>query len=164
MVKAWYLVYTKPRQERIAQEHLMRQHYHTYLPHIQVHRRRQQAYQLLIEPMFPRYLFIHLDEQNDNWGPIRSTRGVVTLVRFGGVAAKIPTDLIQILQQRENELNTVKKNKAIFQIGDEVCILDGVMAGYKGIFAAKSGAKRVTILLDIVGKAMRVEMPIDSIG
>lgn len=164
MDKAWYLVYTKSRRECVAQEHLVRQNYHTYLPYLQVHRRRHGVYQLFTEPMFPRYLFIYLDEQNDNWGPIRSTRGVTSLVRFGGMPAKIPVDLIQVLQQRENMFKLVKNDTDFFQIGDEVQILDGVMAGYKGIFAAKSGAKRVTILLDIVGKTMRVEVPIDSIG
>lgn len=36
-----------------------------------------------MESLFPGYLFIQLDQLNDNWHPIRSTRGVNQLVTFG---------------------------------------------------------------------------------
>ena len=71
---AWYLLYSKPRQEGVAVENLKRQGYETYLPLVRTRRRRQGQYVSLVEPMFPRYLFIHLSDQTDNWGPIRSTR------------------------------------------------------------------------------------------
>ncbi len=158
---SWYLIYTKPRQERTAEENLQRQNYQTYLPWMQRHQRRLGRYTWVKEPVFPRYLFILLDSENDNWGPIRSTRGVSTLVRFGGVPAKVPTDFIQFLQNN-SQLDSEKKAPE-FRPGDSVQILDGVMAGYAGIFEAKSGAKRVTLLLDVVGKATRVEVSADSI-
>ena len=66
----------------------------------------------------------------------------------------------------ENEKNTGAMTKSIpeFKRGENVQILDGVMAGYQGIFEAKTGAKRVTVLLNIVNKTMKVEVPIDSVG
>ena len=48
--------------------------------------------------MFPRYLFIQLDRENDNWMPIRSTIGVQNLVQFGGIAARVPDNLISDLR------------------------------------------------------------------
>ena len=89
-VLAWYLLYSKPRQEGVAVENLKRQGYETYLPLIRTRRRRQGQYVSLVEPMFPRYLFIHLSDQTDNWGPIRSTLGVSGLVRFGDLPAQVP--------------------------------------------------------------------------
>jgi hypothetical protein len=87
--EAWYVVYTKPRQEDIALINLERQGYQCYLPKMRIERIRRKKAVVLSEPMFPRYLFIRLDssEQGKSWSPIRSTLGVARLVRFGTTAA-----------------------------------------------------------------------------
>ena len=157
---SWYLIYTKPRQERVAEEHLNRQGYQTYLPFIQRHQRRRGRYQLITEPTFPRYLFIFLYQKKDNWSPIRSTRGVTTLVQFGGVPAEVPTNLIQFLEKNE-QLGEIEK--PTFSRGQPVQILDGVMAGYEGIFEEQSGARRVTILLMIANQYTRVQLAMDDV-
>ena len=100
--RRWYLVYCKPRQETVAQENLQRQGYETYLPRLHEARRRQGRRLSVIAPMFPRYLFVHLNTQTDTWGPIRSTIGIVSIVRFGRAAAHAPDSLIQILKDRED--------------------------------------------------------------
>ena len=160
----WHLIYTKPRQEKTAQMHLLRQGYSIYLPFVRRRQYRQDCYQIIIEPMFPRYLFIHLNETTDNWGPIRSTRGVSSLVKFGGMPAKVPNDLIDFLKQTENKESVPFSDSPEFKEGEPVCVLNGVMVGYKGIVTATSSAKRVTVLLDIIGRSTRVELPVDSVG
>lgn len=68
--KAWYLVYTKPRQEQVAETNLANlanQGYAVYLSMLNVHRRSR--YCSLIEPLFPRDIFIYLDQDSDNWNP-----------------------------------------------------------------------------------------------
>ena len=93
--RSWYLVHTKPRQENLAQENLERQGYETYLPRIYQTRRRNGRHVKTIEAFFPRYLFIHLDSETDNWAPIRSTIGVSKMIRFDGIPAMVPEQLIQ---------------------------------------------------------------------
>ena len=160
---AWYLVYSKPRQEGVAVENLKRQGYDTYLPLIRNRRRRQGQYVVLVEPMFPRYLFIRLSDQTDNWGPIRSTLGVSSLVRFGELPARVPDGLIDTLQSREDEGGVQQLETPDFRPGERVRIAEGPMAGYEGIFQARSSKERVVVLLDVVGKAMRVQMPVGQI-
>ena len=82
-MKYWYAVQAKPRQENTAEENLRRQGFDTYLPKIQLRRRRRDKWTKVVEPLFPRYLFIHLEPGVDNWAPLRSTLGVSTVVRFG---------------------------------------------------------------------------------
>ena len=67
-MKSWYLIYTKPRQERVALEYLQPQSYATYLPLMRNQRRRKGRYVRTVEPMFPRYLFVHLSANTEN-GP-----------------------------------------------------------------------------------------------
>ncbi len=98
-MKHWYLIYTKPHKEQVARENLERQGYDTYLPMARIRRRRLGKGANRIEPLFPRYLFIKLDTQTDNWSPIRSTLGVSNLVKFGMHPSIVPEALIELLDE-----------------------------------------------------------------
>jgi len=147
-MRAWYLIYSKPQQERLALDNLERQGYLSYLPLIRNRRRRKSRFVAIIEPMFPRYLFVHLSDETDNWGPIRSTIGVANMVRFGMQAARVPDSLIEIMQERDNEgVQTLAAPE--LKPGDQVRIVEGVMAGYEAIFQARTGKERVLLLLQL---------------
>jgi transcriptional antiterminator RfaH len=162
-MKAWYLVYTKPRQERIALDNLERQGYQAYLPLIRLQRHRKGRNVTLTEPMFPRYLFIHLGTGTDNWGPIRSTLGVRELVRFGDNPAKIPEDFIATLKGREGKEGVYEAPMPSLKEGNTVRIVTGTMAGYQAIFCAKTSKERVILLLEIAGRPVRLQLAADHI-
>lgn len=153
--KQWYLVYTKPRQEEVARTNLSRQGYEIYLPLMRQPRRRRGRRIAVIGPMFPRYLFVHLDRQTDNWGPIRSTLGVVSIVRFGHEPAWAPDNLIVFLQSREDAQGVQAISPDEYQPGSRVRVTDGSLMGYEGIFLARTGHDRVAVLLDIMGRSSR---------
>lgn len=153
--KNWYLVYAKPRQEPVAQTNLARQGYEIYLPLIRQPRKRQGRRVAVIAPMFPRYLFIHLDSETDNWSPIRSTLGVVSIVRFGQVPARVPDELIALLHRHEDAQGLQLLPVDEFRHGAKVRLTDGPMMGYEGIYLAKTSKDRVIVLLDILGRRSR---------
>lgn len=153
---SWYLVVTKPQSEFKAQENLLRQGYQTYLPLVQVDRRRNGKNVKRTEAFFPRYLFIHLDKENDNWSPIRSTIGVAGLIRFGGMPAIVPDNIIANLKKNENEFGLQSTEKTELKPGDIVAIIDGPFEGYKAVFQKMKSTERVYVLLDIVGKNTKV--------
>jgi transcriptional antiterminator RfaH len=161
--KSWYLVYTKPRQESVAQINLVRQGYETYLPLVRQTSRRQGRRVTVVGPMFPRYLFIRLDDQSDNWAPIRSTLGVASLVRFGQHAAHVPDTLVTLLREREDEHGVQVLPTQEYHPGSRVRITEGSLAGYEGVLLAKSGRDRVVLLLEILGKHTRAVVTLDSI-
>jgi len=161
--RTWYLVYCKPRQESVARENLARQGYETYLPFMRDVRRRQGKRVTLITPMFLRYLFIHLNLQTDNWAPVRSTLGVVSIVRFGRAAARVPDDLLAMLRSREDAQGIQILPVEEYKPGSRVRITQGGFAGYEGIFQAVSGRDRVTVLLDVLGRKARTTVDSASI-
>ena len=162
-MKSWYLIQTKTRQERLAQENLERQGYETYLPFAEIRRRRRGRTVRVVDPMFPRYLFIQLSDETDDWRPIRSTLGVTTLVRFGQVPARIPDNLIASLRNRENEQGVQVIATPEFQSGTKIRIAEGPMEGYEGIFQSQTSKERVTILLQIAEKTISVQLTPDQI-
>lgn len=155
IIKRWYLIYSKPRQETLAQTNLQRQGYATYLPLVRQPRRRAGKRVQTVGPMFPRYLFINLDSQTDDWGPIRSTLGVVSLVRFGQRPVPVPERLLEALRAREDEKGLQVVPVDEYEAGTPVRITEGGLTGYEGIFLSRSGHERVTVLLDIMGKVAR---------
>jgi transcriptional antiterminator RfaH len=157
-LRSWYLVYSKPSQERLASENLTRQGYEVYLPMLRCRRRRARRQVELTEPMFPRYLFVHLDTHSDNWSPIRSTLGVSNLVRFGHQPARVPDELVAALREHGGDDGAQALPALQFKRGERVRIVDGPMAGYDAIFEAKSGRERVTVLLEIAGQYARVQI------
>jgi transcriptional antiterminator RfaH len=162
-MKAWYLIYSKPQQERLALENLERQGYPSYLPLMRNRRRRKGRYASIIEPMFPRYLFVHLSDETDNWGPIRSTIGVANLVRFGMQAARVPDNLIDLMHARDEEGVQTLATPEI-KPGDQVRIIEGVMAGYEAIFQARTGKERVVLLLQLAqDRTARIQVSANDI-
>lgn len=155
---AWYLIFCKPLRERVALENLERQGYHAYLPLMRARKRRKSRYVQVIEPMFPRYLFVHLNDHTDNWAPIRSTLGVANLVRFGTEAARVPDSLVVALRAREDAQGVQSLPVPTFRQGDRVRIAEGAMAGYEAIFQARSSKERVVLLLEVAGKLARVHV------
>lgn len=146
----WYLVLTKPRHETIANLNLQYQGFQTYFPSLQQHKRRRNLYQIVTEPLFPRYLFICLSSGIDDWSKIRSTRGCISLVRFGTLPARVPDALIEKLKQDEvMRLEKPQANTPDFKAGDNVRVIDGILANYEGIVEAQNSRERITLLLSI---------------
>lgn len=162
--KRWYLVYAKPQKEELARVNLERQGYPVYLPRMRTPRRRTGKRIIRVEPMFPRYLFIRLDTEHDNWAPIRSTLGVANLVRFGMYPSPVPDELIAAIRARDNESGIQDMPLNSFEQGQKVRIEEGPFMGYEGIFLARSSEERVLILLDIVGKAAKAQINVEHLG
>lgn len=161
--RSWYLVVTKPRSEFKAQENLLRQGYETYLPLVQAPRRRNGKNIKRTEAFFPRYLFIRLDKEKDNWSPIRSTIGVVGMVRFAGMPAVVSENMIASLKCSENEFGFQSFEKKELKLGDKVDIIEGPFEGYKAVYQKMKSSERVSVLLDIVGKNTQVTLSIHEL-
>src|ERR1700680_4256332 len=98
----WYLVHTKPSREALAQDNLARQGFEVYYPRLRhCVQRRQQANER-VTALFPRYLFLHLDEGRQSLRPVHSTIGVAAVVRFGFRYTVVPEAVIRELQRRAN--------------------------------------------------------------
>ncbi len=157
-MRAWYLIYTKPSQEDVALDNLERQGYETYLPKILGLRKKGGRSVKVPSAMFPRYLFINLDNQQDDWGPIRSTIGVQKLVRFGVEAARVPNTLIEHIRKRENEDGLVCLPDKEYKQGDKVRINSGPFEGYEAVFSEKQSRDRVIVLLGIAEKHVAINL------
>lgn len=159
----WYLVHTKPRQEERALENLQRQGYPCFLPQVPVESVRRGRVVVAQQALFPRYLFIQLDDslQARAWGPVRSTLGVTRLVTFGVQPARVPDDLIDQLRQQVQDL--AADPQPLFRPGQAVRITQGPFAGLDCIYEIPDGDQRAIVLLTLLQRPVRVPVPVQSL-
>ena len=152
----WYLVQTQPHAERKAVHHLLRQGFETYLPCYLKRRRHARRTETVAAPLFPRYLFVAVDMSTQRWLSIRSTIGVSSLVCTGENPAAVPPAVIDALKSREVNGLVALEQRARFAPGDSVRIVDGVFANCLGLFERMPDKERVSVLLDLLGRKVRV--------
>jgi transcriptional antiterminator RfaH len=154
----WYLIHTKPRQEKSALQNLTQQGYACYLPILPTEKLRQGNLTVADEPLFPRYLFIQLGmgDSARSWSPIRSTKGVSRLVSFGIEPAKVDDRLIDLLKSQEASVQG--QPQRLFTPGERVRLTDGAFAGIEGIYQMADGESRAMVLIELLSKpvSMRV--------
>jgi transcriptional antiterminator RfaH len=162
---SWYVIHTKPRQEFRAKENLENQNFEVFLPTIKVQKIIKQDLSIIEEPLFSRYLFIQLDQVISNWFPIRSTKGVHQILRFGlnVEPVQVPESLINHLK----DLSVGIEPKALFNLGDTLEIINGPFRGLDGSFVElltnPSGESRAFVLIDILGKLQKIQLSVKDL-
>lgn len=165
-MKAWYLLYCKPRGEVRAQQNLALQEIETYIPTYPEEKMHNGKVTVRRVSLFPSYLFIHFDPQVTSVSRIHNTRGVIRIVGCKELMTPIDEGVISAIKTREhkwiNELlpETRYKEELVspVQSGDKVKFVDGPFAELEGIFQEKNGEKRCYVLFDIMGKQQRVSV------
>ncbi len=161
-MRDWYVVFTKPSKEEVAEQQLQNQGYEAYLPRLTIQKRRRGKWQKVVEPLFPRYLFVNVDPDVKSVGPVRSTIGVIDFVRFGGEMKAISAEIVEGIRRQLGVLES-EGGKAL-KAGDKVEITDGPFAGLQAIYSEPLGEKRAIILLDMLGKVNKVTVKKDDLA
>lgn len=81
-----------------------------------------------LEPLFPGYLFINIDPSDPLWGKLRSTRGVLRVVGFGGKPVPVPDEVIEYIH---GGLTAVEEQGGLKK-GEKVEIQEGPFRGVEG--------------------------------
>ena len=140
----WYLCQTKAKDERKAQINLNRQGYETYLPEIES------------EVLFSGYIFVSVD---GNFAPIKSTRGVISLVQFGERLATIPDSLVE--KFRETQWSHVPETSAL-TTDSKVRIISGPFNYREAIVKAKKG-DRIIVLLSMLNQEQEINLSMKDV-
>jgi transcriptional antiterminator RfaH len=159
----WYVVHTRVHAEAKAASNLVRQGYSVFVPRYCKRRRHARRVEIIPAPLFPRYLFVLIDFAFQRWRAIESTFGVHHLVRHGDMPALVPEQVIASLKNREDADGYVRLDRPTFAPGDKVRVRGGAFGDNFGLFEGMGDRERVTILLDLLGRKVRVVMDAEAI-
>ena len=160
----WYIVRTHARAEVKAALNLERQGFATYLPRYLKRRRHARRVEIVPAPLFPRYLFVAIDVASQRWRSIQSTFGVAQLVCNGDDPSSVSAAIVEELRQREDDKGFVQLARRGFARGEKVRVVEGVFSACLGLFEGMTDNERVTVLLDLLGRKVRVIMDRDAVA
>lgn len=161
--KSWYIVRTHPRAEVRAALNLERQGFPVYLPRYLKRRRHARRVEVVSAPLFPRYLFVAIDIASQRWRSIQSTFGVAQLVCSGDDPSSVSPAVLNELRSREDDKGYVQLAQRGFARGEKVRVVEGVFSACLGLFEGMTDNERVTVLLDLLGRKVRVVMDLEAV-
>ncbi len=160
---AWHVLHSKPHKENQLNAYLQAQGHEVFYPTLKVQPVNPRSSK--IRPYFPGYMFIHVDIDEVGISALQWVPGANRLVAFDGCPATIPEHVIRELKSRIAKIEAAG-GLALegLKRGDVVEIINGPFAGYEAIFDMRlSGNERVQVLLDILGRQVRVKVLTGSI-
>ncbi|MDQ7844111.1 MAG: transcription termination/antitermination NusG family protein [Armatimonadota bacterium] len=162
----WFVVQVKPRREAQVLRRLALGAVSTFLPFIEVARRRGPARRRGLEPLFPGYLFVRMfpvGEAPAAWSRLRWTPGIVRILGIGETPVPVPEEFIEAIQERTKELGFVRLPSPLMS-GMRVRLRSGPFQDLEAVFDRPlSRAGRVRVLLKLLGQPRPVEVDEDCL-
>ncbi len=156
-MKLWHAVAAKPRMELWARTNLWERDLEVYLPLVRRWRRHARRRDLVTRPLFPGYLFVHVDLDATSSRAIDMARGVKGLVRFGARPPHLPAEVIEGIRACEGPDGHIDLEswRGGFRAGEQVLISNGALADIAAIIESVDEKARLVVLLDIMGRQVR---------
>lgn len=102
----WFVVYTKPKNEKKVNGVLLDFGYESYCPLIKIKRKWSDRYKIIEEPLFRSYVFVKLSKSQIF--DVLKVNGVVRFLFWNGVPAIIRDDEIQLVKRFLDENSSVQ--------------------------------------------------------
>jgi transcriptional antiterminator RfaH len=107
--------------------------------------------------MFPGYLFVAINSNQQNWRPIRSTAGVRTLVSCGERLSLLSDAFVAGLKAREIG-GAILRPENPYYIGQQIQIAGGPFDGLIGTIVEMDQKERLTVLMNLLSGQVKVSL------
>jgi len=144
----WYVLYTKPRSEKKVTDRLTDTGYEVYCPLIRTMRQWSDRKKKVSVPMFPSYIFIHIDVKRRQ-EPLQDS-GVMNYVYWVGKPAVIRDKEIEAIKEIENKGSDIVVQGSGFERGQFIEIPDGPFKGLNGT-VDKVDNRKVLVYIEQLG-------------
>ena len=161
-MQKWYVAQCRPKEEERALQNLNNQGIEAFYPYAEVKKRVRSKLVMRTEALFPGYIFVRANLNIVSATTIGSTRGVRSLVRFGGYPSVVPGELVDDLIARcDSEALRAQLSDVPHQ-GETVQIEQGPFAGLEAIYQEADGEVRAILLLTLLQKETRTSFGIEE--
>jgi transcriptional antiterminator RfaH len=161
----WYAVHCEARMETWARANLWQRGLEVYLPCYHKRRRHARRSDWVTRPLFPGYLFVRADLEAGDRRRVDSAPGVRRMVSFGDHTPAIADNIIEEIRGRQDADGLIRLAKpARFRRGEALRIAAGALSDQIGLFQCASDDQRVFLLLDLLGRKVRVRVPADQVS
>lgn len=142
---SWYVIRTKSRQEARAVSNLENQNFQVYCPWL-IRKNGQR------EALFTGYLFVQVETFDRSYNSLRSTRGVLSVLKFGEHWSTVDDELIEYLKSNERDHRGVP----LFRPQQEVIFQDGPFKGIEAVYLCANGEERAMVLITVLNRRQKM--------
>lgn len=160
--RRWYAVTTRSRHEKVAGGMLEAQGIAHFLPLTTELRQWSDRKQLVNLPLFPGYLFVHMDLQRESTLPVLKAPGVTGLVRNQTGPLPIPAGQIEDIRKVLAEGADCSPHPFLHE-GDRVRVLHGALKGLEGNLVRIDSEAKLVISIDMIQRSIAVTISRDSV-
>ena len=167
----WYVVHTYAGYEnkvkanlasRIQSMNMEDKIYDVVVPTEEVMELKSGKMQAVQKKVFPGYILVRMELDDDSWYVVRNTPGVTGFVGSG--AKPTPLDSFEVSRILQPKTEDRPKPKLEYEVGEVVSVVGGAFSGYSGpVNAIDVDKQRVTVLLDLFGRETPVELTFDQV-
>ena len=159
----WYVVSTKPHQEKQAELHIKQCGIECFLPLLKESKIIRRTCKTVIGPLFPGYLFARFD-LDKHFRAVSYARGVRKIVEFGSGPVELDATMIDAIKERLNN-GYVKLMPELPVHGQVVHIKGGPLAGLEAVFMREmTDRSRAILLLNTLGFHARLTLSMDQVS
>jgi transcription antitermination factor NusG len=152
---SWFALRTRSNFERQCAFSLSQKGFETFLPSYRSRRRRWDRTVDLELPLFPGYLFCRFDFGHRL--PILMSPGVVHIVGGGSIPEPVPeAEIATVRTIVESQLKA--EPWPFLEIGQQVRITAGPLAGVEGILVSAKGRSRLVVSITLLQRSIAAEI------
>ena len=150
MKKKWLIALYKSNEVKRVESNLSNQNFDFYSPKITIKKINANP---KVEVLFPGYIFINTSLEN--YSTLKYTIGIKNIIKFGDNISCISSKEIEAMQMVE-ETSKIDPVASQIQIGQDVMIAKGSLAGSIVKVCSLPSKERVGVLLTFLGSVRRV--------
>jgi transcriptional antiterminator NusG len=167
----WFVVHTyagyenkvkSNLQSRIASMNMEERIFEVVIPVEDVIEFKNGKKQVVSKKVFPGYLLVRMDLDDDSWYVVRNTPGVTGFVGLGARPTPLSRKEVEgILQVKAGEAETAKKSRPRleYEVGESVRVKEGPFADFTGTIAEiNEDQLKLKVLVNIFGRETPVEL------
>ena len=151
----WYVIYTKPRFEKVVAEKLALAGVDVYCPLLKMKKRWSDRWKWVEEPLFRSYCFVRVDESDKN--KVLTINGVVRYLYHCGKPAIVRDKEIELLKDWLGQFNHDSIQSSVFNTRDKVQLKSGPLMDQKAE-VLNSGGNYLMLRLETLGLQIKVDL------
>jgi len=158
----WYALYTRSRFEKKLLYELSLRQIEVFLPMREILSRWKDRRKKIWVPLFPGYIFVNHVDTPENRYRVLNVPGAVNFVDVCGRPDPVPDEQI-LAVRRFLESSLAVDSYPYIRIGTQVEVINGPLAGVRGILVEKRGKFRFVLQVDLIRQAVSVEIDASDI-
>ena len=163
MTENWYALRVRSRHEFVTSEELTRKDIESFLPSVSRVRQWKDRKKTVDFPLFPGYVFVHLDPRPGAFMNVLKTRGSVSFVSLepGHPTSVSPAEIasLRAMLMSGEQLDVFPA----FKEGTAVRVKHGPLLGTIGVLAKREGRQMFLINIDILGRSVGLKISAEDV-